>query len=72
MSFEQKCKKLAPHEGIEPSTTSLKGWRSTAELTRLVRIMRNLFFIKYFYLILIIYMINLAKKNFFKIILLIF
>ena len=70
--FEQKCKKLAPHEGIEPSTTSLKGWRSTAELTRLVRIMRNLFFIKYFYLILIIYMINSAKKFFFKIILLIF
>ena len=33
-SSYQKDKKLAPHEGIEPSTTSLKGWRSTAELKR--------------------------------------
>ena len=31
-------KSSAPHEGIEPSTTSLKGWRSTAELTRLLAI----------------------------------
>ena len=44
-SSYQKDKKLAPHEGIEPSTTSLKGWRSTAELTRLVRIMMNFIFI---------------------------
>ena len=37
-------KKEAPHEGIEPSTTSLKGWRSTAELTRLHTIMMNFIF----------------------------
>ena len=31
---KKKIKKNAPPEGIEPSTTSLKGWRSTAELKR--------------------------------------
>ena len=32
---ENVLQKEAPQEGIEPSTTSLKGWRSTAELSRL-------------------------------------
>ena len=33
--LNEVLQKEAPQEGIEPSTTSLKGWRSTAELSRL-------------------------------------
>ena len=52
-------KSSAPHEGIEPSTTSLKGWRSTVELTRLLDNIIIFKFLKFY----LKYMIKFSKFN---------